>query len=67
MNFTDSPYERLMKELPRPSLKDEVFRPRRPSSCQACSEWDGRVCIGSCGYDPAVSKKAAPSGQLGPK
>ena len=34
MNFTDSPYERMMKQVPRPSRHD-------PEPCPACRERGG--------------------------
>ena len=41
MNFTNSPFERMMKEKPRPQAPAEN-RPPRGSACYGC--WD-RLCV----------------------
>ena len=40
MNFTSSPFERMMKEKPRPQAPAEN-RPPRGSACYACCYWPG--------------------------
>ena len=45
MNFTSSPFERMMKEKPCPQAPAEN-RPPRGSACYACCYWRGdRLCI----------------------
>ena len=50
MNFTSSPFERMMKEKPRPQAPAEN-RPPRGSACYGCCYWRGlrpagaRVCV----------------------
>lgn len=46
MNFTSSPFERMMKEKPRPQAPAEN-RPPRGSACYACCYWRGIACV-SC-------------------
>ena len=44
MNFTSSPFERMMKEKPRPQAPAE----NRPgSACYGCCYWRGIACV-SC-------------------
>lgn len=38
MNFTSSPFERMMKEKPRPQAPAEN-RPPRGSACYGCCYW----------------------------
>ena len=45
MNFTSSPFERMMKEKPRPQAPAEN-RPRG-SACCGCCYWRGIACV-SC-------------------
>ena len=45
MNFTSSPFERMMKENPVPRLPAEN-RPPRGSAC-GCCYWRGIACV-SC-------------------
>ena len=40
MNFTSSPFERMMKEKPRPQAPAEN-RPPRGSACYGCCYWRG--------------------------
>lgn len=63
MNFTNSPYEKMMKEVPRPGRF-------RPAPCAGCRDWH------TCGGQPERCKKkyrsllagpSGPSGQLDPK
>lgn len=46
MNFTNSPFERMMKEKPRPQAP-AVRKPPRGSACCGCSCWRGIGCV-SC-------------------
>ena len=46
MNFTSSPFERMMKEKPRPQAP-AVRKPPRGSACYGCSYWRGIGCV-SC-------------------
>lgn len=46
MNFTDSPYERLMKQPPRYKTPGPVKAPEG-SPCAGCAYWRGIAC-GSC-------------------
>lgn len=46
MNFTDSPYERLMKQPPRYEAPAPANAPEG-SPCAGCSYWRGIVCV-SC-------------------
>lgn len=44
MNFTNSPYERIMKEVPR----YEKLTPQKAlegSPCAGCSYWRGITCV----------------------
>lgn len=44
MNLTSSPFERMMKEKPRPQAPAEN-RPPRGSACYGCCYWRGSpVC-----------------------
>jgi hypothetical protein len=67
MNFTDSPYEKMMKQVPRPSQEGAVQKPPRRSSCRECGYWDGRTCVGVCYRELIVERKVGTSGQHGPK
>lgn len=46
MNFTNSPFERMMKEKPRPQ-PPAVKKPPRGSACFGCAYWRGIACA-SC-------------------
>lgn len=46
MNFTSSPFERMMKEKPRPQ-PPAVRKPPQGSACCGCSYWRGIGCV-SC-------------------
>lgn len=46
MNFTNSPFERMMKERPRPQAP-AVPRAPEGSPCRRCSYWRGIACV-SC-------------------
>ena len=55
MNFTNSPYEKMMKEIPRPGRSGAD----RCAGCRHLKECGNRK--GHC------RKKFRPSGQVGPK
>jgi len=63
MNFTDSPFEKMMKQVPR-AYRPEVRKPPPGSPCRGCTFWRGMACVGTCYRDLALSTT---SGQLGPK
>ena len=46
MNFTNSPFERMMKERPRPQAP-AVSRPPKCSACRGCAYWRDIRCV-SC-------------------
>ncbi|MDR1467273.1 MAG: hypothetical protein LBI55_02465, partial [Oscillospiraceae bacterium] len=67
-NFTNSPFEKMMKQIPRPR-RDAMREPLPGSDCNGCSFWQGTACVGLC-YRALTSQRkggAATSGQLGPK
>ena len=66
MNFTDSPFEREMKQVPRPPRPGPIRKPPRGSSCRGCDFWDGSACVGICYRNLLVERKAGTSGQVGP-
>lgn len=47
MNFTDSPFERMMKQVPR-QPRHVPEKPRPGTRCAVCSFWNGAVCMGVC-------------------
>ena len=57
MNFTSSPFERMMKEKPRPQAPAEN-RPPRGSACYGCCYWRGIACV-SC-YRELLGGQARP-------
>lgn len=63
MNFTDSPFERMMKQVPR-APRPAMSKPPAGSACHGCAFWRGVACVGIC-YRDLTSR--ATSGQLGPK
>lgn len=66
MNFTDSPFERMMKEVPRPS-RGTVRKPPSGSPCRNCTYWSGMACLGLCYRDLILSRKEErESGQVSP-
>lgn len=67
MNFTDSPYEKMMKQLPRLTHEGAARKPPLRSSCRECGYWDGRACVGVCYRDLLLLRREATSGQVGPK
>lgn len=63
MNFTDSPFERMMKEVPHapyPEKRD----PPAGSACRNCPDWPRLECMGICHRKLTL---AVTSGQVGPK
>lgn len=66
MNFTNSPYEKMMKQVPRPPHPCPVRKPPRGSPCRDCRFWNGSVCVGLCHRDLIVERKERTSGQHGP-
>ena len=46
MNFTNSPFERMMKQKPRPQAP-APSKPPRGSRCDGCAYWRGIGCV-SC-------------------
>ena len=44
MNFTDSPYERLMKERPASEPEKSSLAPKG-SPCYRCPYWRGIACV----------------------
>jgi len=62
MSFTDSPYEKMMKQPPH-KYPEEVKQPPQGSPCRGCSYWRGVACLGFC-----YKKLCNPtSGQFVPK
>ena len=66
MNFTDSPYERMMKQVPRTPRPGPVRKPPCGSPCRGCRLWDGSACVGICYRELIVERKKGASGQHGP-
>ena len=62
MRFTDSPFEKMMQEVPRPR-SDNTKKPPQGSPCRNCSFWQGRACIGTCYRDLIQRKGDGTSGQ----
>lgn len=46
MNFTNSPFEQMMRQKPRPQVP-VVKKPPKGSACYGCSYWRGIRCV-SC-------------------
>lgn len=44
MNFTNNPFEKMMKEKPRSKAPAER-KPPRGSACCGCSYWRGVGCV----------------------
>jgi hypothetical protein len=47
MKFTDSPFEKMMQEIPRPK-RAAAPKPPLGSPCRSCSFWQGQACVGVC-------------------
>ncbi|MEQ3192831.1 hypothetical protein AAA173_20775 [Enterocloster aldenensis] len=60
MNFTDSPFEKMMKQKPRGGRPEKTPKAKPGSPCYGCSFWRGMACVGTCYRDLT-------SGQVGPK
>ena len=66
-NFTDSPFEKMMKQTPR-SYREPVAVPRPDSPCRGCTIWQGMACMGLCRRKiKPPAKEGATSGQVGPE
>ncbi len=67
-NFTDSPFEKMMKQRPR-SGHEKAHCPSAGSLCRGCSFWQGAACIGVCYQKLLFPQKGGEvtSGQFGPK
>lgn len=61
MNFTNSPFERMMKQVPR-QPRHVPQKPRPGTRCVGCSFWNGAACVGTCYRELVIT-----SGQHGPK
>ncbi|MCD7947877.1 MAG: hypothetical protein LUG13_06235 [Oscillospiraceae bacterium] len=46
--FTDSPYEKMMQEIPRPGKPGPMAKPPAESPCHGCGYWRGMPCVGNC-------------------
>jgi hypothetical protein len=68
MNFTDSPYEKMMKQIPRLGPREKRVPPPG-SPCRDCPYIQDGPCVGICYRDLMLSRKGgrATSGQLVPK
>ena len=66
-NFTDSPFEKMMKQTPR-GYREPVAVPPPDSPCRGCTIWRGMACMGLCRRKiKPPAKEGAASGPLGPK
>lgn len=63
MDFTDSPFERMMQEVP-PAPRPVQRRPPVGSPCRKCAHWQGVPCVGICYRELML---AGTSGQIVPK
>ena len=63
MNFTDSPFEKMMKWVP-PAPRPQHRKPPAESACAGCSYWRDMACVGTCYLDLT---SATISGRFGPK
>lgn len=59
MNFTNSPFEKMMKQVP-PAPRPVIRSAPPASPCRGCAYWQGAACVGTC-------YRALTSGQFGPK
>ncbi len=66
MNFTDSPYEKIMKRVLR-SYRPEVPKAPFGSICYGCTFWRGMACVGICYKEFMEKEKPGTSGHVGPK
>ena len=63
MNFTDSPFEKMMQEVP-PAPRPVKRKAPIGSPCRVCSHWQGMPCVGMCYRELML---AGTSGQVDPK
>ena len=68
MNFTNSPYERMMQEIPR-KCPPKRTGPPLGSPCHGCAYFREPACVGVCYRKLILSQKgvSVTSGQSGPK
>lgn len=59
MKFTNSPFERMMQEVPR-ATRPVMQKAPVGSICRSCSYWRGTACIGIC-YRELTSRAASPN------
>ena len=65
MNFTDNPFEKMMKQVPR-ACRPEAQKAPPGSPCRDCSYWRGMACVGTCYRDLILlGKEAGTSGSMG--
>lgn len=65
-NFTDSPFEKMMKQRPR-SYREPMAVPPPDSPCRGCTIWRGMACLGMCHRRvKPPEKEEVTSGQVGP-
>ena len=65
-NFTDSPFEKMMKQRPS-GCREPVAAPPPDSPCRGCTIWRGMACLGMCHRKTHPAKEGATSGPRGPK
>lgn len=61
MRFTNSPFEKMMQEVPKPR-RPIPKRPPPGTRCVGCSFWNGTACVGICYRELVIT-----SSQHGPK
>lgn len=65
-NFTNSPFEKMMKQTPR-GYREPIATPPPGSPCRGCTIWRGMACLGRCHRQNIPKKEEVTSGQLDPK
>ena len=55
--FTDSPYEKMMQEIPLPLRPGPVEKAPPGSPCRDCGYWRGMPCVGTCFRDLTAPRK----------
>jgi len=67
-NFTNSPFEKMMKQTPRPRT-EPMKQPPENSPCRGCSFWQGMACVGLCYKELTLPRKevGVTSGHFVPK
>lgn len=63
MDFTDSPFERMMRQVPR-AYRPEISKAPPDSPCCGCSYWQGVACVGICYKDLTQPRKEAGTSDL---